>query len=173
MDINFPESPPIDPMDGDYLRFEAMADGQLINCCITFNAITPRSNNPHNAKLAFGKKKDQIHATARALIEAGEIDDGEILITSLKHVAPHVEFPDVTPAVIFERDALAFPAVVGREPVTCVVSFELLVGFGSNDADEAVRVYQTQKANLHERARLLIAAGEVGEDGELLITTLA
>jgi len=33
-----------------------------------------------------------------------------------------------------------------------------------------IRVYQTQKAGLHEKARELIAAGKVDADGELWIT---
>lgn len=84
MDISFPDLPPVDPLDGDYLYFVAIVDGQPINCCVTFSVLVPRSNNPEGAKLAFWKKKDQLHETARAMIEAGEIEDGEILIDSLK-----------------------------------------------------------------------------------------
>ena len=98
MDISFPDSIPVDPMDGDYLYFEALVDERPIKCCVTFGVLTPHSNCSDNAKLAFWKKKDQLHATARAMIEAGKIEDGEILITRLKPVPilpPHVEVPDV------------------------------------------------------------------------------
>jgi hypothetical protein len=172
MNITFSDDPPADPMDGDYLMFDAIADGKPIKCCITFDLLIPRSNNPNQAKLVFRRKKHQIHATARATIEAGEIEDGEILITSLIAVTPDVVFPDVSPTILFERDALSFPAVSDGEPVMCVVSFELLIGPGSNDADEAIRVFQTQKTDLHEKARALIQSGRVDADGELLITTL-
>lgn len=172
MEIKFVDGPPIDPMDGDYLWFGAFVDGKAVKCCITFDVLTPRSNNPENAKLAFSRKKEQICATTRALIEAGHVVDGEVMVTRLKPGTP-LEFPDVAPTVSFERDALIFPAIAGNEPLNCVVSFEVLIGFGSNDADEAVRVYQTQKADLHERVRMLLAAGHGPKDGELLITPLA
>jgi Protein of unknown function (DUF1488) len=172
MEVIFPDSPPADPMDGDYLLFEALVDGKSVKCFITFDALTPGRNDPEEAILAFSSKQDQIHSCARSMIEAGQAIDGEIVISKLKQITPHIEFPDVAPANVFGSDALAFPAIVGGESITCIVPFEVLIGAESDDADEAFRAFQTQKAHLHERARVLIAAGQVGEDGELTITTL-
>lgn len=177
MNISFPDLPPVDPLDGDYLTFGALVDGKPIKCCVTFSVLIPRSNNPETAKLAFWKKKDHIYATARAMIEAGEIRDDEILVDSLTSAPPpaHVEFPDVAPTVDHELNALAFPAIAGEESITCIVPIEVLIGpvrLGSPDIDEAIRVYQTQKADLHEKVREMIAAGKVDADGELWITGL-
>ena len=83
MDVAFSDEPPVDPMDGDYLWFAATVDGQAVKCCVTFDAISPRSNNIESVKVAFWRKKDDLYATARAKIEAGEIQNGEILIVSL------------------------------------------------------------------------------------------
>lgn len=172
MEISFPDSPPVDPMDGDYLYFAALVDGEPVKCCVAFVALTPRSNNPESVKLVYWKKKDQLRTIAKAMIEAGEVRDREILITSLTKVPSHVEFPDIAPTVNLERKALAFPAVASGDSVICIVSFEVLIGPDANDSDEAVRVYQTQKAELHEKARMLIAAGKVDADGELWVTGL-
>lgn len=159
-------------MDGDYLFFWAFVDGKLTKCCVTFDALSLRSNNAETIKVVFWRKKEQLYATARALIEADQFTDGEILITSLNPLPPHVEFPDVAPAILADINALTFPAIMGGKTITCVVSFEVLMGQRSNDADAAIGVYQTQKADLQERGRALIAAGRVDADRELMITQM-
>jgi len=93
MHITFPDSPPTDPMDGDYLLFEAAVYGKPVKCVITFDSLTPGKNDPEKAIRAFDQKKDQIHATARAMIEAGQVGGGEIVITRLKAVEPEAERP--------------------------------------------------------------------------------
>ena len=137
-------------MDGDYLYFWALVDGKLTKCFVTFDALSPSSNKTETMKVAFWRKKEQLYATATALIEAGQFTDDEILITSLKPIPPRVEFPDVAPAILSDINALTFPAITCGQTITCFISFEVLIGHRSNDVDEAVRAYQTPKKTSKE-----------------------
>ena len=70
MNIIFPNTPPIDPMDGDYLSFEASTDGPPIKCFVTFSTLMRDGNDPEKAKAAFARRR-RIHHTAKLLIDAG------------------------------------------------------------------------------------------------------
>ena len=88
MNITFQDGPPIDPMDGDYLCFMAIVDGAPVTCHVTFDVLCPTSNSIETMKTSFWKKKEQIHAAARSLIEAGKVESGQILITRLELEPP-------------------------------------------------------------------------------------
>lgn len=94
-------------------------------------------------------------------------------------MANHIHFPDVEPELLFDRISLWFPAVADEKPVICIVPVELLLGPSSNvllTSDEhelALQVFRAHRANLQQRASVLIHEGRVDKDGELLITALA
>lgn len=84
MNIFFPDDPPVDPMDGDYLWFGATVDGRPIKCCVTFEALAPRSNNLETIRVAYLRKRELLKIAATVAIQAGKIRDGEIVITNLQ-----------------------------------------------------------------------------------------
>jgi len=83
----------------------------------------------------------------------------------------HVEFLDRPAEIVFGTDTISFQAIVDGKNVTCIISFELLLGPAGTSGDEAKRVFETERPKVHQRARFLISQGKV-HDGKLLIVSL-
>jgi hypothetical protein len=82
-----------------------------------------------------------------------------------------ITFPDVPAEVIFENDSLWFQARADGKPVKCVITFETLVGAGTNHAHEAQQAFESKKDQIHRTAESLIRSGRI-KDGEILIARL-
>jgi hypothetical protein len=85
----------------------------------------------------------------------------------------HIHFPNVEPHLITHRACIWFPAVADAKPIGCIVPFELLLGPTTDDPETALQVFHAHRADLHQRASVLIHEGRVDKDGELVITALA
>jgi hypothetical protein len=89
-------------------------------------------------------------------------------------VPKDIQFPEVEPRYVFERDCLAFPVRVDGKPVECLVTMEFLwANFGLRDPAEAAmrQVFQEHKTEIEDIARGHIENGWVDEEGRILLTT--
>jgi hypothetical protein len=87
---------------------------------------------------------------------------------------PHdIEFPDIEPRFVFDRDCLAFTARVGGHSVECLVTAEMLMThFGAQEpSEEEMRAaYREHRAEIQSIARDHIQNGWVDES-RLFLTT--
>jgi hypothetical protein len=89
-------------------------------------------------------------------------------------VPNQIDFPEADPTYVFERDCLAFPAVVDGKPVLCLITGELLLfRFGAQDmSEEAMReTFQEHRTELQAIARSHIENGWIDDEGRILLTT--
>jgi len=87
-----------------------------------------------------------------------------------------IEFPDVPPWWVFERDCVAFVALVDGNPIRCFITMEALLkyfGARSHYESDCIQAFQEKRNRIQEIARRKIAQDEFtpGPAGELLIKT--
>jgi Protein of unknown function (DUF1488) len=85
-----------------------------------------------------------------------------------------VEFPDVEPQYVFERDCLAFPALARGKPVQCLVTVEFLTAyFGVREPSEASmrRAFHEHRGEIQEIARNHIESGWIDDQDRVFLTT--
>lgn len=76
---------------------------------------------------------------------------------------------------VFERDVVAFPALLNDKRLVCLVSMELLMErFGlaadhSGDGQEALRIFDENQEVIREAVGRQLAAGRVGPNDEVLV----
>jgi hypothetical protein len=84
-----------------------------------------------------------------------------------------IVFPRVDPYYLFDRDAVAFPALVDGEPIRCVVTCEALTELSktvSFTEELALVAFREHREEIQSQARRLIEAGFVDDArGEVLI----
>jgi len=81
-------------------------------------------------------------------------------------------FPDVEPFWVFDRDCLAFPAVLDGKTIRCLVTLETLIqnyGAKSPSELEMKRAFGENRAKIHDIARAMINTKQFDEHGEILI----
>ena len=87
---------------------------------------------------------------------------------------PKIQFPEVDPRYVSERDCLEFPATRDGKPVRCLITAELLMArFGARDMfEEAMRrAFEEHKSEIRAIARDHIANGWVDPEGSIILTT--
>jgi hypothetical protein len=89
-------------------------------------------------------------------------------------VPKEIQFAEVEPRYVFERDWLAFPARVDGKPVECLVTLELLMArFGAREpSEQAMRqAYREHRAAIQAIARNHIENGWSDEESRVFLTT--
>jgi hypothetical protein len=89
-------------------------------------------------------------------------------------VAKEILFPDREPVYLFDRDCLAFRALVEGRPVECMITAELLLSrFGARDMTEGSlrEAYRKHRAGIQAIARDHIENGWIDADHRLFLTT--
>lgn len=87
-------------------------------------------------------------------------------------MAKTVEFPDVRPYWLFDRDSVQYLALVDGKPVKGLVTIEALmrqygIGYGR---EQALDAYDAHRQEIREIARRKIEAGSINEErGEVVI----
>src|SRR5262245_11676755 len=88
-------------------------------------------------------------------------------------MAKTVEFPEIPPTWLLERDCVAFPALVDRKPIRCMITAEALMqDYGARRPTEAesLRAFGDNKAAIQKVALQEIERGQyVIPEDEVLI----
>ena len=88
-------------------------------------------------------------------------------------MAKEIEFPELEPVYIADRDCLIFRAIAYDKPVECVVTAGLLMAnFGALDIDKEslLKSYQEHKPDIHTLAMNHIENGWIDEEGRVFLT---
>jgi Protein of unknown function (DUF1488) len=83
-----------------------------------------------------------------------------------------IDFPDIPPRYVFERDCVAFPALVDGKPIRCMISMEALMqdfGARGHDEEEIMRAFHESRLRIQEAARRKLENGSVIPDEGVLI----
>jgi hypothetical protein len=97
-------------------------------------------------------------------------DEGQAVYKRLKCQPPVIEFSG-THSALFDRDTISFGAYVNSQPVECRISYEALIThFQSRPGDkECEQTFLARRIDIETRARKLIEAGRISQDGILRI----
>ncbi|MBY0524973.1 MAG: DUF1488 domain-containing protein [Gemmataceae bacterium] len=85
-----------------------------------------------------------------------------------------IQFPEVEPRYVFERDCLGFQALADGKPVECMVTGELfMTRFRARDMseDSLRQAYREHQSEIQSIARDHIENGWLDEDGRVFLTT--
>jgi hypothetical protein len=84
-----------------------------------------------------------------------------------------IVFPPVEPFWIFDRECLAFPAIVDGVTIRCLVNYEALMrNFGAKgppSQSAAIEAFEKHREVIQRTARKLIEAGQINERKEVLL----
>lgn len=89
-------------------------------------------------------------------------------------MSKEIVFPEIEPDYVFDRDCLAFPALVDGKSIACFASGELLMHrFGATAfTEKALReALARHKAKIHSIARHHIEMGWVNSENQVILTT--
>ena len=80
-------------------------------------------------------------------------------------------FPEVIPQWVWDRDCVAFPALVDGKLVRCLITMEALnTHFQARLSEEdCLRAFEENKKVIHDMARKKILSGEYSPKGEIMI----
>ncbi len=89
-------------------------------------------------------------------------------------MAKRIQFLPDQARHLSDRDAVELPATVDGDPVSCIVSAELLIqrfGARNNTPNEVQGAFNYGLVVIEEALRKLIEAGHVDAQGEVVLTT--
>lgn len=85
----------------------------------------------------------------------------------------NIEFPDIKPAFLIDRDCLSFPAHVDKKCIECLLTLEFLWShFGLRDRSEQAMnlTYQEHRSEIQNIAKEHIQNGWIDEENRIILT---
>lgn len=80
-------------------------------------------------------------------------------------MAKTIEFPDIEPRLVFDRDCVVFPALVDGRPIRCMVTFEALMqDYGAKRDSDFLEAFRRNRGAFEKQIRSKLAAGIVPEE---------